>query len=182
MNQLANFLVENILNEDVKPITALFGGGFKPPTAGHLEVVKNAIEKYPEIDNVIIYVGKGERDGITQDQSFKVWEEHYKKLIDKPTRILKVEKPIGSIYSYAKNHPEDIIYYLLGEREGKKEDQQDIINRTKSTGDYPNIKVRIIKTPDGGMSGTNAREAIIIKNLLNFLFQKKLMKMKFGIF
>ena len=32
MNSLANFLVKNILNEDVKPTTALFGGGFKPPT------------------------------------------------------------------------------------------------------------------------------------------------------
>ena len=171
MNQLANFLVENILNEDVKPITALFGGGFKPPTAGHLEVVKKAINDYPEIDNIIIYVGGGSRskyDVITQDQSFKIWEEHYKKLIDKPIKILRSEKPIGSIYSYAKNNPEDIIYYLLGEREGKKEDQQDITNRTKSTDNYPNIKVKIIKTPDGGISGTNAREAIINNNFEEF--------------
>ena len=43
MDSLANFLVENILNEEVNPITALFGGGFKPPTSGHLEVVKKAI-------------------------------------------------------------------------------------------------------------------------------------------
>ena len=171
MNQLANFLVENILNEEVNPITALFGGGFKPPTAGHLEVVKKAINDYPEIDNIIIYVGGGSRskyDVITQDQSFKIWEEHYKKLIDKPVKILRSEKPIGSIYSYAKNNPEDIIYYLLGEREGKKEDQQDITNRTKSTDNYPNIKVKIIKTPDGGISGTNAREAIINNNFEEF--------------
>ncbi len=99
MNKLAKLLIKNLLPESIdgKEVTALFGGGFKPPTAGHLKVVKSAIEKYPEIDNVIIYVGKGERDGITQDQSFKVWEEHYKKLIDKPTRILKAEKHNGKI-------------------------------------------------------------------------------------
>jgi hypothetical protein len=69
MDFLANFLVENILNEEVNPITALFGGGFKPPTAGHLEVVKKAINDNPEIDKIIIYVGGKVRNGVDQDQN-----------------------------------------------------------------------------------------------------------------
>ena len=45
---------------------AAYGGGFKPPTRGHFEIVKNALQEFPEIDEFIIYVGSKERDGIDQ--------------------------------------------------------------------------------------------------------------------
>ena len=51
----------------------LFGGGFQPPTKGHLEVVKKAIEKY-NLNKFIIFVGTGGgRSDITQDQSLAIW-------------------------------------------------------------------------------------------------------------
>ncbi len=87
MNSLANFLVKNILNEDVNPTTALFGGGFKPPTAGHLEVVKKAINNNPEIDKVIISVGGKVRDGITQSQYIAIWDKLYNTQENKPEEI-----------------------------------------------------------------------------------------------
>ncbi len=47
--------------------------GFQPPTKGHLEVVKKAIEKYNP-NKFIIFVGTGGgRSNITQDQSLAIW-------------------------------------------------------------------------------------------------------------
>ena len=67
MNQLTKYLVGSILNEDTTPgKTALFGGGFKPPTRGHLEVVTQGLKDNPEVDEVYIFVGSGVRNNISQ--------------------------------------------------------------------------------------------------------------------
>ena len=47
MNELSKFLVESILNESKEKVVALFGGGFKPPTKGHLEVVQQGLQQNP---------------------------------------------------------------------------------------------------------------------------------------
>ena len=51
MNSLTKSLIKDFLPESIggKEVTALFGGGFKPPTAGHLEVIQKAIKNHPEI-------------------------------------------------------------------------------------------------------------------------------------
>ena len=172
MDFLTKLLIRDLLPESIdgKEVTAVFGGGFKPPTVGHLSVIQKALQDYPEIDNVIIYVGSKVRDGITQDQSFRIWDEHYKQLIDKPVRIQKSVSPIGDIYRYAKDNPEDSIYWVIGAREGKEDDIQDITSRSISINKYPNLNLKIINTPDGGMSGTNARQALIDNDKDSFLF------------
>jgi nicotinamide mononucleotide adenylyltransferase len=52
----------------------MFGGGFKPPTVGHLEVVKRALDENPEMDRMIVLVGSGVRDSITQEESLSYLE------------------------------------------------------------------------------------------------------------
>ena len=172
MDSLTRSLIKDLLPESIdgKEVTAVFGGGFKPPTAGHLAVIQNALKDNPEIDNIIIYVGSKVRDGITQDQSFKIWDEHYKPLIDKPVRIEKSVSPIGDIYRYAKDNTEDSIYWIIGAREGREDDIQDITNRSVSIKKYPNLKLKITSTPDGGMSGTNARQALMNNDKESFKF------------
>ena len=49
MNGLSEFLVKSIINETTEKVVALFGGGFKPPTKGHLEVVNQGIKQNPEV-------------------------------------------------------------------------------------------------------------------------------------
>jgi len=52
MNRLATELVKGILEEAEVPrkeIVGMFGGGFKPPTLGHLEVVKRALDENPSM-------------------------------------------------------------------------------------------------------------------------------------
>ncbi len=162
MDLLTKSLIKDLLPESIdgKEVTAIFGGGFKPPTSGHLLVIQKALKIHPEIDNIIIYVGSKIRDGVTQDQSFKVWDEHFKQLLDRPVRIEKSQSPIGDIYRYAKNNPEDTVYWVIGAREGREDDIQDITNRAASINKYPNLNLQTISTPDGGMSGTNARKAL----------------------
>ena len=172
MDSLTRSLIKDLLPESIdgKEVTAVFGGGFKPPTVGHLAVIQNALKDNPEIDNIIIYVGSKVRDGITQDQSFKIWDEHYKQLIDKPVRIEKSVSPIGDIYRYAKDNPEDSIYWVIGAREGREDDIQDISSRSISIDKYPNLNLKITSTPDGGMSGTNARQALMNGDKESFEF------------
>ena len=144
---------------------AVFGGGFKPPTAGHFEVVRAATTQVPDADKYVVYVGKEVRDGIDQDTSYGIWKI-YQKYLPSNVEVIKASKPpIGEIYSYASNNPDDQVVWILGAREGREDDLGDIQDRTsyfrKNKEKYPNLEVKVVQTPDSGMSGTNARKAII---------------------
>lgn len=146
--------------ENGSKIIGIYGGGFKPPTKGHFEVVQQALKQFPEMDELIIYVGSGERDKVDQAESVLVWNI-YKKHLPSKVSVESVKAPIGDIFRYAKDHPEEKIYFILGAREGSEGDAADNEARTKSVSEkYPNIEVKIINTPDAGISGTNARKAL----------------------
>ena len=167
MNDLVKALVEGIINEEEfsdKKIIGMFGGGFKPPTAGHLEVVKRALQENPEMDAFIILVGSGTRNSISQDESLAIWNI-YKKSLPSKVRVMASpdnKPPIGAIYSYAKKNPDKEIYWFIGAREGNEEDFQDIEKRTRSLRKlaYQNVKVKEIITA-GAVSGTKARQAVL---------------------
>jgi hypothetical protein len=158
MDQLTKFLVKELV--DGKSVTAIYGGGFKPPTKGHFDLVKATLKDFPEIDKFIIYVGGGVRDGIGQEQSLEIWGL-YKEILGKKIEIIPSSAPIGDILRYAKTHPDDEVYFIIGYREGRQDDIEDITSRTKGVEEkYPNIKIKVITTTNGDMSGTNARKSI----------------------
>jgi hypothetical protein len=158
MDQLTKFLVKELV--DGKSVTAIYGGGFKPPTKGHFDLVKATLKDFPEIDKFIIYVGGGVRDGIGQEQSLEIWGL-YKEILGKKIEIIPSSAPIGDILRYAKTHPDDEVYFVIGYREGRQDDIEDITSRTKGVEEkYPNIKIKVITTTNGDMSGTNARKSI----------------------
>ena len=159
MNQLTKFLVDGILNEGEQKTLAAYGGGFKPPTAGHFEVVKKALRDNPEIDEFIIYVGSGTRNGITQAESILIWEI-YQTYLPMKVKIEPSKAPIGDVLRLGKNNPQDKVYFVIGAREGNEGDLEDIKNRTRAIGGkHPNMEVKVITTKNEGMSGTNARKA-----------------------
>lgn len=166
MNSLTKVLLEDILEAEKKKVTAIYGGGFKPPTKGHFNVVEKAAKQNPEIDDFIIYVGGGERDGITQGESIQVWEL-YKKYLPLKVRIEPAKAPIGDILKYAKEHPDEEILWVIGARENNPEDFADIASRTRTIDKYPNLELRVIQTA-GGVSGTAARKAIKDNNKEQF--------------
>jgi hypothetical protein len=160
MRNLIKNIVRNILLEQQQKTIGLFGGGFKPPTKGHFEVILKGLHENPELDKLIVLVGSKPRDGITQQQSLDVWEE-YKKILPSYVDIVPSPKPpIGAIYSYAKNHPGEKIVWIIGAREGNEDDIKDIISRSSSIEKHPNLTLSPTSTP-GGVSGTLAREDLL---------------------
>ena len=161
MNHLTRSLLEGLLEED-KKIVALYGGGFKPPIGGHFEVVEEALKQYPEIDELIVLVGGGERNGISQAEAILIWEI-YQDYLPPKVKIQPSKMPIGDIYSFAKNNPQDIVYWIIGRREGADDDNKDITDRAKALKKnpekYDNLDLKVITTQDEGMRGRNAREA-----------------------
>jgi len=141
-------------------VIAAYGGGFKPPTGGHFEIVKNALQEFPEIDEFIVYVGSKERDGIDQSEAILVWEIYQNYLANKVT-IKPAQSPIGDILRLAKDNPQDEIYFVIGYRDGRDDDMKDVASRTTGLEEkYPNIEVKVMPTFDVNMTGTNARKAI----------------------
>jgi hypothetical protein len=158
MNKLVKELIRPLLEQE--GVTALYGGGFKPPTKGHFDLVKKALGNYPEIDKFIIYVGGGTRDGIGQEQALEIWDI-YKDLLGDKIEIIPSSAPIGDIVRYARDNSDKKVYFVIGAREGRDDDMDDVAARTKGIEDkYPNTSVKLITTPNAGMSGTNARKAI----------------------
>jgi phosphopantetheine adenylyltransferase len=60
--KLSEEIIKHLLPEDDVNTVAIYAGGFKPPTSGHFQVLKQALEEHPDIDELLIYIGKKERD------------------------------------------------------------------------------------------------------------------------
>ena len=93
---MINQILEILFEEDNPRIVAIYGGGFKPPTKGHFAVVEKTLAEFPEIDELIVYVGGGVRDGITQEESIKIWEI-YKNYLSPKVKILPSIAPVKSV-------------------------------------------------------------------------------------
>jgi len=163
MNGLTKYLVSELL--DGKKVTAVFGGGFKPPTKGHFGIVQKALEDYKEIDEFIVYVGGKPREGITQEQALQVWQIYGEILGDK-VKFIPSKNPIGDVLQYPLDHPDEMVYYVIGAREGNEEDMADVQSRTKKIA--PNTQVKLIVSPEVSVSGTNARKALKNANKTDF--------------
>jgi DNA-binding Lrp family transcriptional regulator len=160
MNSLVQEIIKGLLPEEEgkRKVVAVYGGGFKPPTEGHFEVVKQALEENPEIDEFIIFIGTKDRDGLTKADALLIWEIYNKYLPYKVKIDPSDKSPIQSIYNYAKEHPEEEVLFVIGARENNEEDFKDIALRTKSMDKYPNLELRTIVTKTAA-SGTAARNA-----------------------
>jgi len=176
MNLLSLELLKGLLPENELPnkkeIVGMFGGGFKPPTVGHLEVVKRALSENPQMDKMIVLVGSGVRDSINQEESVAIWNI-YKKYLGSKVEIIASppgKAPIGDIYSYAKKNPNQDVYWFIGAREGNEDDFQDIEKRTRSLRKlvYQNVTVKPIVTT-GAVSGTKARQALLAGDKEGFI-------------
>jgi len=156
--KLVDEIIKGLLPEDDEKTVAIYAGGFKPPTRGHFQVVKQALEEHPNIDELLIYIGKKERGGITQAQSLLVWEIYATYLPLKVQLIPTSTPPIKAVYDYSKNNPDTNILWVIGAREGDDEDFKDIADRTKNIDNYPNIALAVTITTNSA-SGTAARNA-----------------------
>ena len=157
MNKLAKSLLVGLL-ENESQVTALYGGGFKPPTNGHFEVVEKTLRDHPEITKFYIVIGSGVRNNITQDESYSIWNI-YKQYLPSQVEIVTSQSPLKYIKDYLEENPDIKTYAVLGTREGNEGDIEDFVKRKDFFEKYgENVEVLNIITGDG-ISGTNARKA-----------------------
>jgi len=76
---------------------ALLPGGFKPPTKGHFNALRYLLD---DADKGIVFIGGKAREGITPEQSEKIWNI-YAKYFDKPVQVVYVPNPVRAVYDFA---------------------------------------------------------------------------------
>ena len=118
---------------------ALYPGAFKPPHRGHFEVVKRLLKgthdgkpytfdnykdvgssalneiKAEAITKVIVFIGGKERNGISPEDSKRIWEI-YKKYLKNIEIYSEVPNPMQNASAYAKKRPEQDFYAITGIR------------------------------------------------------------------
>jgi len=158
MKEFINSLIKPLLYEQDTKSVGIFGGSFKPPTKGHLEVVQTALQQYPNLDEFYIVVGSGIRDGITQEESLRIWEI-YKKFLPSNVKVITAKSPFTWIKDYIKANPTQDITVFVGTREGSEEDIQDFQQRKDFVERYSDTLEVVNIITQGSISGTKARQA-----------------------
>ena len=123
---------------------ALFPGSYKPPHIGHYTAAKQAAQI---AGRVIVFVGSGERDGITQNMSVQLWKLYTQN--DPNIEITQSESsPVTDVYDYVelKAKDGDIIYFIKGDKDTDDPRFKNIEKYAKKVG--KNIKKRPINIPD----------------------------------
>lgn len=166
MNKLVQELIRPFLGEvESKYDLVVYGGGFKPPTSGHLSTALRAYQ-IPSKKHQIV-VGGGVRDKITSDSSIKIWQLYQNKEgLPTDIEILQAPSPVKYTLDLAKNNPDLKIAFIAGVR-----DEEDLANaeKLKSTFDKAGIKIETIADSDSIVSGTKVRRAFLSKDKDTFL-------------
>jgi nicotinamide mononucleotide adenylyltransferase len=141
---------------------AILPGGFKPPTRGHFLAMQDLLN---DADSGIVYIGKGERDGIDASKSKAIWDT-YKNYLSKPTEIyLSPISPVKDTYDFAlENDNVDIIVGAGGPRKLKDGtftdgDMKRYESFTKNKEKYPHVSLKEIESKED-IKGENVRNAI----------------------
>lgn len=167
---------------------ALYPGAYKPPHRGHFNVVKSLLDgsyngtvydkdnykekgaelfageqgKKPKIDKVIVFVGAGERNGITKEESMSIWKIYSEYLTN--VEILDGgSNPMFTAKDYAQANPNLEFVSVTGIR--GEEDYVDL-RRVTTFKNAPNVKgLAFASKPGLGIRATDFRNRILSGNL-----------------
>ena len=168
--------------------SVLYPGAFKPPHRGHFEVVKRLlnnshgghpydIDSHKEagasalsgkettadkIDKVYIFIGGGERNGLTKEEAMAVWNIYAKYL---PGVVIMdgQKNPMFAAKDFAKEHPEQQFYAVTGVR--GEEDFVDL-RRVTTFKNRENVDGLVMAAnADSKVRATDFRNAILSGNL-----------------
>jgi hypothetical protein len=142
--------------EQNRETVSIFPGGFKPPTRGHFEAMKELLRNS---DRGIIFIGKSPRDGIDQEMSYQIWSI-YAPYLPKPVEVYKSGiTPVKSTYDFAIDNPNVNIIVGAG-----PDDSERYNSFIKNKEKYPLVDIVNIKETGGGVRGTTTREKILSKD------------------
>lgn len=140
-SKLGDLLAEEVLNE---PGICFYPARFKIPHLGHWNAVIDLTHRN-YIKKVVILISPKEVDGITQEDSYKIWQIFLKASPNTKIQIQKSteESPVKDIYTYLAQHPLDKAVYLAY-NEGEDDDPGYADSIQKAFGD----KVKKIAVQD----------------------------------
>ena len=167
--------------------TALYPGAYKPPHRGHFEVVKKLLNgshkgkvynlsNYKEVGvdalreddtvvepirKVVVFIGGGERNGITAKESKAVWDIYAKHLPGVEV-IIGEKNPMMAAKEYAKANPDEHFYAVTGIR--SEEDLGDL-RRISSFKNRSNVEGLLVGGDEGNTRATDFRKALLSGNL-----------------
>lgn len=144
------------LLEQSTPIVALYPGKFKPPHAGHFDVVAKAANV---ADKVIVIMSNVPKDEFTPEDSMKVWEL-YKDILPSNIQVIISGKssPVSEVFDIIKDKATDfLVLYGKGE-----ESRYRAIEKDPNT--YSNVKIVDAGTFES-LNATDLRNAIRNKDL-----------------
>ncbi len=149
--------------EEVKETIGILPGGFKPPTRGHFLAMQDLLNG---ADRGVVYIGKGERDGIDATKSKAIWDT-YKNYLSKPTEIhLSPISPVKDTYDFAlENDNVNIVVGAGGPRKLKDGtftdgDMKRYESFTKNREKYPHVALKEIESKED-IKGEVVRRAIV---------------------
>jgi len=148
-------IVSQLLEEST-PIIALYPGKFKPPHAGHFDVVAKAANI---ADKVIVIMSNVPKDEFTPEDSMKVWRL-YEEILPNNTQIIISGKssPVSEVFDIIKDKSTDfLVLYGKGE-----ESRYRAIEKDPNT--YSNVKIIDAGTFEN-LNATDLRTAIRNKDL-----------------
>jgi cytidyltransferase-like protein len=144
------------LLEQSTTIVALYPGKFKPPHAGHFDVIKQASKI---ADEVVVIMSNLSKDEFTPKESMKVWNL-YMDLLPSNVEIIagKKSSPVTDVFDIVKDKTRDfIVLYGKGERSRYASIERD---REK----YSNVSI-VDAGSFEGLNATDLRTAIRNKDL-----------------
>ena len=163
MIDLNTILKELTEDDDQKSPSAIcfYPGGFKPPHEGHYEVLKDLVAR-PYITKVIILIGHKTRDGITKEQSKRIWDLYLAAapMAKVEVKISENPAPIKDIFSIMDGDLE-LQAYVAGTPEDG-EDQSYFQGLTKAFGTRIkplSIEEKVV-TQGKRLSGTDVRNLV----------------------
>ena len=166
---------------------ALYPGAFKPPHRGHFEVVKSLLDgsyngtlytkddykekasslfnenvNKPKIDKVVVFIGGGERDGLTKEDSTSIWKV-YSKYLSNVEIVDGQKNPMFAAKDYAREYPNEQFVAVTGVR--GEEDFVDL-RRVTTFNNTPNVQgLALASAPGSGIRATDFRKNILSGNL-----------------
>jgi len=167
---------------------ALYPGAYKPPHRGHFNVVKSLLDNSyngsvydkdnyketgtellkgrstnkPKVDKVLVFVGAGERNGITKEESMSIWNI-YAKYLGNVEILDGGSNPMFAAKDYAQANPKLEFVSVTGIRGDK--DFVDL-RRVTTFKNAPNVNgLALAAEPGSGIRATDFRNTILSGNL-----------------
>jgi phosphopantetheine adenylyltransferase len=159
-----NTILNELNEEDTQqtpPAICYYPGGFKPPHEGHFEVLKDLASR-PYITKVIVLIGHKTRDGITKEQSKRIWDLY---LATSPmakaiVRISTDASPIKDIFTAFNDDLELKAYVAGAKNEVEEQDYFTPLQKAFSTRVMPLAIEEKVVTNNKRLSGTQVRELV----------------------